>query len=157
MTWTDRSTDNCSIGRTLAVVGDRWSLLVLREVFNGVRRFDELHAQLGAARTVLTQRLDRLVGEGILERRPYREPGQRVRHEYRLTAKGRDLYWVLVALLQFGDTHLADAAGPALRIEHRDCGEPVRVQLVCAAGHEVASPRQAVAVPGPGARPRAAS
>src|SRR3954469_10977921 len=92
------SDENCSIARTLAVLGDRWTLPVLREAFNGVRRFADLPRGLGVARALLTGRRKRLVDEGVLERVAYREPGQRRRHEYGLTAKGLDAYPILVSL-----------------------------------------------------------
>jgi DNA-binding HxlR family transcriptional regulator len=146
---------NCSIARTLAVLGDRWTLLVLREAFNGVRRFEDLQGRLGVARDVLTARLNRLVDEGVLERVPYREPGQRRRHEYRLTPKGLDAYPILVALLAWGDRHQADAAGPALELVHADCGGAVRAELRCEHGHAV-DVREVRPRPGPGARRRVA-
>ena len=92
------SADNCTIGRALDVIGDRWSLLVLREVFQGIRRFDQLTVRTAIPRQMLTDRLDQLVADGLLRREPYQEPGQRRRHEYRLTDKGLDLYPVLLAL-----------------------------------------------------------
>src|SRR3954467_14665590 len=151
----DYSDENCSIARTLAVLGDRWTLLVLREAFNGVRRFEDLQRGLGVARDVLTVRLNRLVDEGVLERVPYREPGQRRRHEYRLAAKGLDAPPILVALLAWGDRHKADAAGPALELTHAGCGGDVSVELRCEHGHAVDA-REVRPRPGPGARPRAA-
>lgn len=143
---------NCSVARTLDVVGDRWSLLVLRDAFNGVRRFDDLQRRLGAARTVLSTRLATLVDHGILDRVPYRDPGQRERFEYRLTEKGRDLQPVVLALLEFGDKHLADPEGPPIEVRHADCGKAVHVELVCEAGHHVESLRELRSRPGPGAR-----
>jgi DNA-binding HxlR family transcriptional regulator len=142
---------NCSIARTLAVFGDRWTLLVLREAFNGVRRFEELQRRLGVARDVLTVRLRRLVDEGVLERVPYREPGRRSRFEYRLTPKGVDVYPILVALMAWGDRHKADDAGAPVELVHRDCGAPVHGELRCADGHAV-GPRDVRPRPGPGAR-----
>jgi DNA-binding HxlR family transcriptional regulator len=127
----------CSIARALDVVGERWSLLVIREVSLGVRRFDGIQAATGAPRAVLTDRLGSLVDAGILERVSYREEGSRARHEYRLTEAGRELTPVLTALRQWGDRHLADAAGPPASFTHRGCGAPVRVQHVCEAGHVV--------------------
>lgn len=143
---------HCSIARTLELVGEKWSLLVLREAFSGVRRFDDLHRRIGAPRQVLSQRLGRLVGVGLLRRVPYREPGQRTRYEYRLTEAGMDLYPVLVALLAWGDRHRPDPGGPALELTHRDCGEPVELALYCRAGHRLASAREVRPRPGPGAR-----
>lgn len=151
------SLDNCSVARALDVVGDKWTLLVLRDAFNGVRRFDDLQRRLGAARTVLSARLATLVEQGVLDKVPYREPGQRERDEYRLTEKGRDLQPVVVALLKFGDKHLADPDGPPVDLYHRDCGAPVGVRFVCEEGHVLESPRELRSAAGPGARPLAAT
>jgi DNA-binding HxlR family transcriptional regulator len=142
---------HCSIARTLELVGEKWTLLVLREVFNGVRRFEDLHRRIGAPRQVLSQRLGRLVSAGLLHRKPYQDPGQRTRYEYRLTEAGLDLYPILVALLHWGDTHRPAPAGPALVLTHRDCGEPIGLALRCRAGHELASAREVRPRPGPGA------
>src|SRR5215468_6330907 len=97
---------NCSIARTLEVVGERWTLLIVRDVFLGLRRFDQLQESLGIARNVLTDRLNRLVEEGILERVRYRD--RPARYEYRLTAKGLDLNIALTALRQWGDRYLSE-------------------------------------------------
>jgi DNA-binding HxlR family transcriptional regulator len=148
--------DNCSIERTLAVIGEKWTLLVLREAFNGVRRFADLQAGTGAPRQVLSARLAGLVAEGLLRKEPYQEPGQRQRDQYRLTQKGLDLYPIMIALTQWGDRYVADPEGPAIVITHRDCGEPVEVRLQCATGHEVGGAREATARPGPGLRLRSA-
>ncbi len=144
--------DNCSIERTLAVLGEKWTLLVLREAFNGVRRFADLQARTGAPRQVLSARLSRLVDEGLLRKVPYREPGQRQRDEYRLTQKGLDLYPIMIALMHWGDRYLADSAGPPVVVTHRDCGAAVALRLLCTDGHEVGGPREATPRPGPGAR-----
>ncbi|MGQ0480709.1 MAG: winged helix-turn-helix transcriptional regulator [Pseudonocardia sp.] len=138
---------DCSIARSLEQVGEKWTFLVLREAFNGVRRFDEIRTNTGAPRQVLTARLTTLVDLGLLRRAPYQQPGQRRRHEYRLTPKGLDLYPVLVALLEWGDRHLADRSGPPLRLTHRDCDEPVHLALRCAAGHTLESAREVTPVP----------
>jgi DNA-binding HxlR family transcriptional regulator len=143
-TW-DRS--RCSVAGTLAVVGERWSLLVLREAFLGVRRFADFQRALGAPRAVLAERLGTLVAQGILTRVPYQVVGERQRHEYRLTPKGRDLYPTLVALMEWGDAYLADGAAP-LQLRHRDCGEPVHLRLVCDAGHRLADARDVRPVAG---------
>jgi DNA-binding MarR family transcriptional regulator len=103
-------------------------------------------------RQVLSQRLGRLVDEGLLRKMPYQESGQRSRDEYRLTDKGLDLYPVLVSLLQWGDRYAVGPAGPPVELRHRDCGEPVHLQLSCAAGHVLDSAREVTPVPGPGAR-----
>ncbi|MER6944556.1 helix-turn-helix domain-containing protein [Nonomuraea sp. NPDC000554] len=143
--------DNCSIERTLDIVGEKWTFLVLREAFTGVRRFADMQAMTGAPRQVLSARLARLVEEGLLRKQPYREPGQRQRYEYRLTDKGRDLYPLLVALMHWGDRYLAGEAGPPVLLTHRDCGAPVEQYLRCADGHEVAGPREITPLPGSGA------
>jgi DNA-binding HxlR family transcriptional regulator len=150
------SADNCTIGRTLDVIGDRWSFLVLREVFQGIRRFDQLTVRTAIPRQVLTDRLERLLADGLLRREPYQEPGQRRRHEYRLTGKGLDLYPVLLAMQEWGSTYLADPDGPPVEFVHRDCGEPIDLVLRCRAGHEVADNRRVTGRVGPGARRRTA-
>lgn len=131
---------------TLSVVGEKWSLLVLREAFLGVRRFADFQRNLGAPKAVLTDRLGTLVEQGVLRRVPYRAEGERQRHEYRLTEKGIDLYPTLVALMQWGDKYLADDVAP-LALEHRDCGAPVHLGLVCAHGHELSGAREVRPVP----------
>lgn len=125
----------CSVARTLELIGERWSLLVLREVFLGVRRFEDIRAATGAPRAVLADRLRSLVDEGVLVRREYRDDGARTRFEYRLTPAGRELQPVLIALMQWGDRHLPLAGGPPLIIEHAGCGGRVRARLTCEHGH----------------------
>ena len=146
------STDNCSIARTLEVVGEKWTLLILRESFYGLRRFDELQSAVGCARNLLSARLAKLVDEGLLERRPYREPGSRERYEYALSEKGLDLFPTLVALLQWGDRWKVDPEGPSVEVRHRDCGERMHAVLKCDAGHEHLTARDAYPEPGPGAK-----
>jgi DNA-binding HxlR family transcriptional regulator len=148
----DYDAANCAIGAAVAVIGERPTFLVLREAFTGVRRFDDMQRRTGMPRQVLATRLARLVSEGLLRKVPYRASGQRTRHEYRLTEKGLDLYPVLVALMHWGDQHAADPAGPQILLRHRDCGEAVRLQLTCRAGHALESAREVNPVPGPGAR-----
>ncbi|MFF5181177.1 winged helix-turn-helix transcriptional regulator [Micromonospora sp. NPDC000316] len=150
----DWSVENCTIARAMEILGERWTLVVLREVFNGVRRFDDMRVRTGIPRQVLTNRLAVLVERGVLRREPYQEPGSRSRHEYRLTEMGLALWPVLVAVLGWGDRYLADPEGSPLRVEHRDCGAEVRVELRCAEGHELAEPREVQPRPGPGARRR---
>jgi DNA-binding HxlR family transcriptional regulator len=143
---------NCAIGAAVKIIGERPTFLVLREAFNGVRRFADMQGRTGMPRQVLSDRLARLVGEGLLRKVPYQEDGQRGRYEYRLTAKGLDLYPVLIALMEWGDRYETGAAGPPVVLRHRDCGEPVRLELRCGAGHILASARDVTPVPGPGAR-----
>jgi DNA-binding HxlR family transcriptional regulator len=155
----DWSVDNCTIARAMEILGERWSVVVLREVFSGIRRFDDMRVRTNIPRQVLTNRLSTLVERGILHRVPYREPGARTRHEYRLTDMGFDIYPILVAVKDWGDRYLADPGGAPLAIVHRDCGSPVHANLGCDSGHVVTSPREMVPRPGPGARrrPRPAS
>ncbi len=148
----DYDTAGCTIAATLAIVGEKWTFLVLREAFNGVRRFDDMQRRTGMPRQVLSNRLSRLVSGGILGRVPYQDEGQRPRSEYRLTNKGLELYPVLVALLGWGDKYVSEVTGPPVELTHRDCGSPVDLQLACSAGHVLDSARDVTPVPGPGAR-----
>jgi DNA-binding HxlR family transcriptional regulator len=148
----DYATDNCTIGRTMAILGERSTVVVLRELFNGIRRFDDIRDHSGIPRQVLSNRLATLVEQGILRREPYRSPGERVRHEYRLTDKGLDLYPVLVALAGWGAKYVADPDGPPVEFGHRNCGAPVSVALTCGEGHRLDDVRDVAARPGPGAR-----
>jgi DNA-binding HxlR family transcriptional regulator len=148
----DRSTDNCTIGRAMAILGEKWTLVVLREVVNGIRRFDDMRVRTGIPRQVLANRLASLVEHGLLRREPYREPGARERHEYRLTPQGFDIYPVLVAVKAWGDRYLADPQGPPLVFVHRDCGAEVHGEMLCAGGHRITEPRDVLPRPGPGAR-----
>jgi DNA-binding HxlR family transcriptional regulator len=146
------SAENCTIGRALEIIGEKWSIVVLREVFMGIRRFEDLRVRTSIPRQVLTNRLASLVDHGLLRRQPYQEPGHRSRDEYRLTQKGLDLYPVLLALLEWGDRYLGDPDGSPITLNHRDCGEPVHLEVRCAAGHTL-EPRAVGARPGPGRRP----
>lgn len=157
MEWLEYDTDNCSIQRTLDVIGEKWTLLVLREAFNGVRRFDQIRDHVGVSDPVLSDRLRKLVAAGVLEASPYREPGRRTRHEYRLTEKGLDLYPVMIALLRWGDRYCAHPSGPSVLVTHRGCDEPVEAVVECASGHRLDSPKDARAVPGPGAHTASAA
>jgi len=119
----------CSVARTLEVVGERWTILILRDAFLGVRRFDDFQRSLGIARNVLNTRLQRLVDAGVLERRRYQERPERF--EYRLTEMGFDLWPAIVALMRFGDRHLVGDDGPPLVLEHRNCGGRVTDFATC--------------------------
>src|SRR5579863_1754879 len=114
----DYDSANCAIGAAVGIIGERQTFLVLREAFNGVRRFDDMQRRTGMPRQVLSQRLTRLVDEGLLRRVPYQEAGQRSRDEYRLTDKGLDLYPVLVALMGWGDKHAVGPAGFQVELRH---------------------------------------
>jgi len=128
--------ERCTIARTLDVLTTRSAFLILREAFYGTSRFDEFAQRVGISEPVTAARLRELVDQGLLEREDYREPGQRTRQRYRLTQKGADLFPALVALMQWGDRWVDDRGGP-VELRHRDCGEPVALELRCAAGHEV--------------------
>ena len=142
---------NCTIAKTLEVVGERWSLLVLRDAFLGTRRFEDFRARLGIARNILTDRLERLVDEGILERRLYQERPERF--EYRLTAKGHDLYEVILALKKWGDRWTAGKDELPLLTRHKACGKVFDVAATCPhCGDEVDS-RSVRYELGPGAGP----
>jgi DNA-binding HxlR family transcriptional regulator len=136
---------NCSIARTLEIVGERWTLLIIRDVFLGLRRFDQLQESLGVARNVLTDRLNRLVEQGILERVPYSERPQRF--EYRLTDRGRELNVALTALRQWGDEHLSDK--PPRLLRRKADKKPVIAALI-PRGENILHPEEVELVPGPG-------
>jgi DNA-binding HxlR family transcriptional regulator len=146
---------NCSVARSLEVLGDRWTMLVIRDAFTGVRRFDDFQRDLGVARNVLSDRLGRLVGEGVLERRRYQERPERF--EYRLTEKGVDLWRALVSLMKWGDRYYAPAEGPPRVVRHRDCGGEVDDNFACVRCGAQLDARDVRLEPGPGAtRPAAA-
>jgi DNA-binding HxlR family transcriptional regulator len=141
---------DCSVAQCLEVVGEWWSLLIVRDCFLGVSRFDEFQRRLGISRNVLHQRLERLVAAGILERVPYSVHPPR--DEYRLTDKGRDLWPVVNAMRQWGDRHAAPKGAP-LRLVHRSCGEVADPALVCSACGEPVTSRDVRAVAGEGRAP----
>jgi DNA-binding HxlR family transcriptional regulator len=139
----------CSVAGALEVVGERWSLLIVRDVFLGLRRFDQMQANLGIARNVLQARLTRLIDQGVLERRLYQE--RPPRYEYRLTEKGLDLWPTVVALMQWGDRYAAPEAGPPVVLEHRGCGGTVDDHRICEKCGTRLTVREARALAGPGA------
>lgn len=143
-----KSTEDCSIACTLAVIGDRWTLLVLRDIFRGVRRFSELRNDLGIAKNILSDRLQKLVDHGVVEQVPYQE--RPLRHEYRLTAKGAELSPALVALMRWGDTWYATDGAPTLLV-HDDCGTPLEQHTRCPSCSVDVTPSQIRSRPGPGA------
>src|SRR5438270_159073 len=129
MRWSEIDRQDCSIAHALSVVGDRWTLMVLREAFLRVRRFEDLQARTGAPRPILAERLKVLVDNGVLERRQYSERPDRF--EYRLTEKGLDLYPVMVSLLRWGDRWLTDRKGPPVELRHKGCGHAMHPELAC--------------------------
>lgn len=138
----------CSVGRTLGVIGDRWTMLVIREAFFRVRRFEQMQRNLGIARNVLADRLQKLVSHGILERRRYQERPER--YEYRLTQKGLDLYPALVTLMKWGDTYMAEDAGPAVNLVHKSCGHDADPTLACGHCGQALDPHEVEVEAGPG-------
>jgi len=125
------STMHCAIARSMAVLGERWTIVILRSAFMGARRFEDYQSSTGIARNILTDRLKTLVDHGILERRPYAEHPGRTLYEYRLTEKGLDLYPVMVSLMQWGNRYGGFDEGPPMALEHKTCGAFTTPQLVC--------------------------
>ena len=144
---TPRPDPTCSIAATLEAVGDRWTLLILRDLFRGVRRFEALHRDLGIARNLLTNRLHRLADLGMVHRVPYHD--RPVRHEYRLTTKGADLSPALVALMHWGDRWYATDGPPTLLV-HDACGTPLDQAVSCPSCDESVTPHHIRSRPGPG-------
>jgi DNA-binding HxlR family transcriptional regulator len=148
MRWRDIGGLPCSVARALSIVGDRWTLLVLRDSFLGVRRFEDFQRDLGTTRHRLTDRLRKLVAHGILERVRYQDHPPRF--EYRLTEKGRDLYPVVVSLTRWGDRWMAGRHGPPIELVHRACGKTTMPALACPECGAPVAARDMIARPGPG-------
>ena len=144
---------NCSIARTLDVVGEWWTLLILRDAFRGTRRFDDFQDSLGLARSVLTARLNKLTEHGVLDRRAYSDHPPR--YEYRLTEKGRALFPVIAALIRWGDQWAPTAAGPPVVFVHHTCGNITAPVLTCPHCHREVTAANTHSQPGPGSRPLA--
>ena len=140
---------NCSVAQCLEVVGEWWTMLIIRDLFLGVRRFDAIQERLGISRNVLTDRLEHLIAHGVVERRPYQQ--RPLRHDYVLTDKGRALWPVLNAMREWGDQYRAPN-GPPLDIVHTTCGHTARLVPTCSSCGEELDPRHVRARPGPGAR-----
>ncbi|MEM8923762.1 MAG: helix-turn-helix domain-containing protein [Actinomycetota bacterium] len=138
---------SCSIAATLSVIGDRWSLLILRNVFRGARRFSLLQQDLGIAKNLLADRLSKLVDHGVLERVPYQT--RPMRYEYRLTPKGADLSTSLIALMGWGDRWYAEQGAPTILV-HDECGQPIEQSVHCPACDETVHPGKIRSRPGPG-------
>lgn len=149
MRWDEISEARCSIARAVSVIGDRWTLLILRDCFLAVRRFDDFQARLGVTRHILADRLKKLVAEGVLAKVAYetRPP----RYEYRLTDKGRALHPVLMSLVHWGDEYMAGEAGRPLLHRHIACGHDFDPVMTCSVCGEAISARQVQVRPGPGA------
>jgi len=138
---------DCSVAQCLEVIGEWWTMLIIRDAFFGVTRFDQFQERLGIARNVLQQRLEHLIDFGVMERRPYSEHPPR--YDYRLTTKGRDLWPVLNAMRQWGDQYAAPD-GPPITLVHKNCGSSVHAELVCSECAEPIDARSVRAVAGEG-------
>ncbi|MFL1404412.1 winged helix-turn-helix transcriptional regulator [Marinobacter sp. M1N3S26] len=150
MRWQELDQQPCSLARTLSVVGDRWTLMVLRDCFLGVRRFDDFEKRLGITRHVLTDRLKKLVEQDVLRKVPYQQ--RPLREEYRLTEKGLELHPVILALVSWGDRHMADDQGAPLQHIHKACGQVMKPVTVCSECGELVTARDIRVQVGPGWR-----
>ena len=146
--------ETCSVARAMDILGERWTMLIMREAFYGVRRFSDMQRNLGIARNILSTRLQTLVRAGILERRRYQEEPERF--EYRLTQAGRDLYPAVIAIMKWGDEYLAEEAGPPVVLRH-SCGELIDPVLVCNHCGGALHPHDVTPEPGPGSQVPAAA
>ena len=150
MKWDELEEEPCSLARTVGVIGDRWSLLILRECFLRTRRFEGFQSALGITRHLLAERLKKLVRLGVLRRIPYQESPKR--HEYILTQKGLDLYPIIMSIVHWGDTHMVDERGRPLLHEHKSCGKMFDPVLVCSECGEPLTAKGVHVHPGPGKR-----
>jgi DNA-binding HxlR family transcriptional regulator len=150
MRWNELKTETCSVARTVSVIGDRWTILILRDCFLRVRRFEDFQARLGITRHVLADRLRKLVRLGVLRHVAYQHKPPR--YEYRLTLKGLDLQPVLLALVRWGDAHMAGERGRPVLLEHRDCGQVFDPVVVCSHCGGRVDAYNVRTRPGPGAR-----
>ncbi|HTQ14787.1 MAG TPA: helix-turn-helix domain-containing protein [Rhizomicrobium sp.] len=148
--WPELAKENCSLARALAVLGDRWTLMILRDAFLRVRRFEAFEASLGIARRVLAERLALLVEEGILRKVAYQDNPPR--HEYRLTEKGLELYPVILSLVHWGDKYYDRKRGPPLLHTHKACGRDFRSVLTCSECGEPVRAHEVTVHAGPGAK-----
>lgn len=153
MKWENVGDLPCSVARTLSVIGERWTLLIVRNAFFGQRRFDDFQANLGLTRHVLAERLNRLVEEGVLRKEPYQ--AHPPRYEYRLTEKGRDLYPVLLALTAWGDKWKDEGRGAPLVFHHKQCGKVFTPVLNCSECGETVTAFDVIPMAGPGLQPAA--
>ncbi len=150
MKWRELDGTPCSVARSLAIVGDRWTILILRNAFLRTRRFDDFQAQLGITRHLLAGRLAKLVKLGVMSKVAYQE--RPPRYEYRLTEMGRDWYSVQLALVAWGDKWLAGEAGAPLEYMHQKCGHKFRPLVVCSECREPLDVREVTPIIGPGLR-----
>jgi len=150
MKWDDIQQMPCSVARALSIVGDRWTLLILRDSFLGTKRFDKFQKQIGLSRHRLTDRLNKLVEYEILRKVPYQE--KPLRHEYRLTRKGVEFYPVLMTLAKWGDNWMAGGDGAPIEYTHTACNHNMTVNICCSECGEVINPKEVIPKVGPGLR-----
>ena len=150
MRWRDVGKLDCTIARSLSVIGDRWTLLILRDAFLGTRQFEKFQASLGITRHRLADRLAKLVKHGVFRRERYQQSPPRF--EYRLTEKGIELYGVIATIADWGDRHMAGRRGPTVERVHRRCGHATTLRLTCEHCGEAVTARDMSARPGPGHR-----
>ena len=148
MKWQEIAEMPCSVARSQAILGDRWTMLILRNAFLAMRRYEDFQTQLGLPRHILSSRLKRLVEAGVLKKVPYQE--RPARYEYRLTDMGRDLYPVIIALTAWGDKWLDEGRGAPLLLHHKTCGHDFHPVTTCSECGEPVLPRDVVALAGPG-------
>lgn len=148
MKWDELADQPCSLARSLAIVGDRWTMMILREAFVGVRRFEQFQDRLGLSKALLSERLKGLVDDCVMERRPYQDRPERF--EYRLTGKGLDLYPVLMALVAWGNKYEAGDKGPPLVHHHKTCGHDFTAVMTCSECGEPLDAREVSVRPGQG-------
>jgi DNA-binding HxlR family transcriptional regulator len=153
MRWNEIDTMTCSIARTLSVVGDRWTMLIIRDVFLGIRKFEGMQRDLGLTPHRLSDRLRKLVRDGILVRVPYEKRPRRF--EYRLTEKGIDLYPLIVVMVEWGDRWMAGPDGVPVELVHQPCGHSIKPELICPDCKSKIEPREMSARPGPALKGRA--
>src|SRR5947209_13568515 len=150
MRWDELEERPCSMARTVGVIGDRWTLLILRECFLRTRRFERFQSSLGITRHLLAERLKKLVRQGVLRRIPYQDSPKR--HEYILTQKGLDLYPIIMAIVHWGNIHMVDSRGRPMLHEHKNCGKLFDPVMVCSECGEPVTAKGVHVHPGPGAR-----
>ncbi len=155
MRWEELENEPCSIARSLAVFGDRWTLLLLRECFMGVKKFADFQQNLGISKTIISERLKHLIDHGILEKTAYQQNPPR--YKYRLTRKGLDIYPVFLSIARWGDVYYAGDDGVPMIYTHKACGKPMHAVSSCSECGEPLDAREVIARPGPGAGPHARS
>ncbi|MBN9596027.1 MAG: helix-turn-helix transcriptional regulator [Afipia sp.] len=149
MKWDRLDEEACSMSRTVSVIGDRWTLLILRDCFRRIRRFDEFQSRLGITRHLLAERLRKLVRQGVLRKVAYQERPKR--YEYILTQKGLELHPIMMAIVHWGDVHMSDERGRPVLHQHKNCGHHFDPVMTCSVCHEPLAAKEVHVHPGPGA------